>query len=79
VANYYFSQGNPGAGRQRLELVLKEYPRTLVVPETLWLLADLNMREGKSEQARELLLRLQQEFAYTEYGRRAIQRLRAQK
>jgi outer membrane protein assembly factor BamD len=79
VANYYFSQGNPSAGRQRLELVIKEYPRTLVVPEALWLLADLNMREGKTEQGRELLRRLQQEFAYTEYGRRAIQRLRAQK
>jgi outer membrane protein assembly factor BamD len=79
VANYYFSQGNPSAGRQRLELVIKEYPRTLVIPEALWLLADLNMREGKSEQARQLWLRLQQEFAYTEYGRRAIQRLRAQK
>lgn len=79
VANYYFSQGNPGAARQRLELVLKDYPRTLVMPEALWLLADLNMREGKSEIARQLLVRLQQEFAYTEYGRRAAQRLRAQK
>lgn len=79
VANYYFSQGNPSAGRQRLELVLKDYPRTLVVPEALWLLADLNMREGKGELARQLLLRLQQEFAHTEYGRRAVQRLRAQR
>ena len=79
VANYYFSQGNPKAARQRLELVIKDYPRTLVVPEALWLLAELNMREGKAELARPLLLRLQQEFAYTEYGRRAIQRLRAQK
>jgi outer membrane protein assembly factor BamD len=79
VANYYFTQGNPGAGRQRLELVIKEYPRTLVMPEALWMLAELNMREGKGDQARELLLRLQKEFAYTEYGRRATQRLRAQR
>jgi len=79
VANYYFSQGNPSAARQRLELVLKDYPRTLVVPEALWLLADLNLREGKAEIARQLLLRLQQEFAYTEFGRRAAQRLRAQR
>ena len=79
VANYYFSQGNPSAGRQRLELVIRDYPRTLVVPEALWLLADLNMREGKADLARQLLMRLQQEFSYTEYGRRAAQRLRAQK
>jgi len=79
VANYYFSQGNPSAARQRLELVLKDYPRTLVVPEALWLLADLNLREGKAEIARQLLLRLQQEFAYTEFGRRAAQRLRARR
>src|SRR5207244_8285443 len=39
VANYYFVQGNPSSARQRLELVLKDFPRTLVIPETLWLLA----------------------------------------
>jgi hypothetical protein len=49
------------------------------VPEALWLLADLNMREGKAESARQLLQRLQQEFAHTEFGRRAAQRLRAQR
>ena len=32
VANWYFTQGNPGGARQRLELILKEYPRTLVIP-----------------------------------------------
>src|SRR5207247_8663133 len=42
VATYYFNQGNPSGARQRLELVLKEYPRTLVIPEALWLLAEVN-------------------------------------
>jgi outer membrane protein assembly factor BamD len=79
VASYYYVQGNSGAARQRLELVLKDYPRTLVIPEALWLLAELNLREGKPEAARPVLLRLQQEFAHTEFGRRAIQRLRAQR
>ena len=79
VANYYFTQGNPGAARQRLELVLREYPRTLVVPEALWLLAEVNLREGKQLQARELLSRLTQEFSHTDFGRRAAQRLRAQR
>ncbi|MGH7299386.1 MAG: outer membrane protein assembly factor BamD [Candidatus Rokuibacteriota bacterium] len=79
VANYYFSQGNPGAARQRLELVLREYSRTLVVPEALWLLAEVNLREGKTVEARELLSRLHHEFGHTEFGRRAAQRLRARK
>lgn len=78
VATYYFNQGNPAAARQRLELVLKEYPRTLVVPETLWLLAEVNAREGKRDEARRLLERLAGEYSYTEFGRRAAQRLRVQ-
>jgi len=79
VANFYFNQGNPSAARQRLEQVLKEYPRTLVIPEALWLLAEVYLREGKTAEARELLVRLESEFAYTEFGRRAVQRLRAQR
>ena len=78
VATYYFNQGNPSAARQRLELVLKEYPRTLVIPEALYLLAEVNLREGKTEEASGLLRRLSSEFAHTEWGRRAVQRLRAQ-
>lgn len=79
VANYYFTQGNPSAARQRLELVLKDYARTLVVPEALWLLAEVNLREGQLDKARELLQRLQGEFPYTEFGRRAAARLAAQR
>jgi outer membrane protein assembly factor BamD len=79
VATYYFRQGNPGGARQRLEIVLKDYPRTLVVPETLFLLADLNFHEGKNGEAVDLLRRLASEFPHTEWGRRATQRLRAQR
>jgi outer membrane protein assembly factor BamD len=79
VATYYFNQGNPGGARQRLELVLKEYPRTLVVPEALWLLAEVNFREGRDSAGRDLLLRLADEYPYTEFGRRAGARLRAQR
>jgi outer membrane protein assembly factor BamD len=79
VANYYFTQGNPRAARQRLELVLKEYPRTLVIPETLWLLAEVNAVEGRNAEATALLRRLSGEFAFTEWGRRATQRLSAQR
>ena len=79
IATYYFNQGNPSGARQRLELVLKEYPRTLVVPEALWLLAEVNFREGREGAGRELLLRLADEYHYTEFGRRAGARLRAQR
>lgn len=79
VATYYYNQGNPGGARQRLELVLKEYPRSLVVPEALWLLAEVNLREGRDKEARELLRRLAEEYAYTDFGRRAGVRLRAQR
>jgi outer membrane protein assembly factor BamD len=79
VATYYFNQANPGAARQRLELILKEYPRTLVVPETLFLLAEVHSREGRSGEATDLLRRLAAEFPHTEWGRRAAQRLAAQR
>src|SRR5204862_128563 len=70
VANYYFTQGNATAARQRLEAVLKEYPRSLVVPEALFLLAEANMREGKPSEANDAFRRLAGEFPYTEWGRR---------
>lgn len=79
VANYYFTQGNPSSARQRLELVLKEYPRTLVIPEALFMLADVNFHEGKNPEAVQLLRRLSEEYGHTEFGRRAVQRLRAQR
>ncbi|MBI1733687.1 MAG: outer membrane protein assembly factor BamD [Candidatus Rokubacteria bacterium] len=79
VATYYFNQGNRSGARQRLELVLKDYPRTLVVPETLYLLAEVNFHEGKNAEAVGLLRRLSSEFPHTEWGRRAAQRLSAQR
>src|SRR3990170_1679811 len=79
VANYYFTQGNRSSARQRLELVLKEYPRTLVIPEALFMLAEVNFHEGKNAEAVQLLRRLSEEYGYTEFGRRAVQRLRAQR
>ena len=79
VATYYFNQGNPSAARQRLELVLREYPRTLVIPETLYLLATVNLREGRDADGIELLRRLTREFGYTEWGKRATEQLSARR
>jgi outer membrane protein assembly factor BamD len=77
VAGYYFNQGNPSAARQRLEFVLKEYPRTLVIPETLYTLAEVNIAEGKTREAADLFRQCANEYGYTDWGKRAVQRLRA--
>ena len=79
VATYYYNQGNFTAARQRVELVLRDYPRTLVVPEALWLLAEAHQRDGRPADARPALLRLQAEFPHTDFGRRASQRLAVQR
>jgi outer membrane protein assembly factor BamD len=77
VATYYLNQGNPSAARSRLELVLKEYPRTLVIPETLYTLAEVNFSEGRAQEAVDLLRRCANDYPYTDWGRRAALRLRA--
>ena len=59
--------------------MLRDYPRSLVVPEALFLLADVNLHEGKRAEAVTLLRRLSDEYGYTDFGRRAAQRLRAQR
>ena len=80
VAAYNIQQQNNVVGaRQRLEKVLKEYSRTLVVPEAMFMLAEISFREGKTDEAVSLLRRLESEYGYTDFGRRAAVRLRAQR
>jgi outer membrane protein assembly factor BamD len=79
VAAYYLNQGNPGGARQRLEKVIKDYPRAPVMPEALWLLADVNFSEGRDKEAVDLLRQVANDYSYTEWGKRAAQRLRAQR
>ncbi len=76
VATYYINQGNPSAARQRLEKVIKEYPRTLVIPEALYRLGDVYAVDGRTQEAQETFRRCADEYAYTEWGRRAAQRLK---
>lgn len=75
VAAYYINQGNPGAARQRLEKVVKDYPRTLVIPEALFRLAEVYSTDGRGEDAQRVLRQLADEYPYTEWGKRAAQRL----
>jgi outer membrane protein assembly factor BamD len=78
VAAYYLeNENNPVAARQRLEGVLKNYPRSLVIPEAMYRLADINAREGKTDEAQQLFKKLSNEYPYTEWGRRAGLRLQA--
>jgi outer membrane protein assembly factor BamD len=77
VAVYYVNQGNRTAARQRLEGLLREYPRTLVVPEALFRLAELQAQVGQAREATEGYRRLAEEFAHTEWGRRAARHLNA--
>ncbi len=79
VAAYYMNQGNPSGARQRLEKVVKEFPRAPVMPEALSLLADVNFSEGRDKEALALLRQVANDYSYTEWGKRAAQRLRAQR
>lgn len=76
VASYYLAQGNTIAARQRLEGVLKEYPRTLIIPEALFRLGEVYSADGRPQDAQETFRRVADEYSYTEWGRRAAQRLR---
>src|SRR5262249_41461843 len=76
VASYYLNQGNPAAARQRLETVIKTYPNTLIVPEALYRLGEVYAGEGRAQEAQEAFRRLATEYSYTEWGRRAAQRLK---
>ena len=77
VASYYLNQGNTIAARQRLEGVIKEFPRTLVIPEALFRLGEVYYGRRQAPRTRsELFRRLADEYPYTEWGRRAAQRLR---
>ncbi len=77
VASYYLNQGNPAAARQRLENVIKNYPRTLVIPEALYRLGEVYTGDGRTQEAKETFKRVATEYSYTEWGRRAAQRLKA--
>jgi len=79
VAAWYIGQGNPSGARPRLEKVIKDYPRAPVIPEALSLLADVNFSEGRTSEALVLLRQVASEYGYTEWGKRAAQRLRAQR
>ena len=76
VASYYMNQGNNSAARQRLEGVVKTYPRTLVIPEALFRLAEVYAADGRPRDAQDTFRRLADEYSHTEWGRRAAQRLR---
>ena len=76
VATYYLNQGTPVAARQRLEQLLKDYPRSLVIPEALFRLGEVYAIEGRAQDSQDAFRRVSDEYPFTEWGRRAAQRLR---
>ena len=76
VATYYLNQGTPVAARQRLEQLLKDYPRSLVIPEALYRLGEVYAIEGRAQDSQNAFRRVSDEYPFTEWGRRAAQRLR---
>src|SRR5215470_561484 len=76
VASYYLNQGNTIAARQRLEAVIKEYPRTLVIPEALFRLGEVYTADGRTAEATDAFRKCAADYGYTEWGRRAAQRLK---
>ena len=77
VATYYINQGNPAAARQRLEKVVKDYPNTLVIPEALYRLGEVYAGDGRVQDAQQTFRRVATDYSFTEWGRRAGQRLKA--
>ncbi len=75
VATYYINQGSPAAARPRLEGVIRDYPRTLVMPEALFRLGEVNTALGRRQEAQEAFQRVATEYSFSEWGRRAAQRL----
>lgn len=75
VASYYAKQGNLVGARQRLQVLLKDHPGTLVVPEALYLRAEIDAQEGRTDEAVKTFRQLADEYSYTEWGRRAAERL----
>lgn len=75
VAQYYYDRGQYAAALQRLEAILKDYPRERqVLPGTLYLLGEIHFREGRRAEATRAVQRLVDEFPDSEWARRARQR-----
>ena len=74
VAEYYVKQRSYAAALQRLEVILRDYPRAPVIPQTLYLQGDALFRLGQPEEAAKPIRRLVEEFGHTEWARRAYQR-----
>lgn len=75
VASYYAKQGNLVGARQRIQTLLKDYAGTLVIPEALYLLAEIDVQEGQTDEATKSFRQVADEYPYTEWGRRAAERL----
>ena len=56
--------------------MIKNYPRTLIIPEALFRLGEVYAADGRARESQETFRRLAEEYPYTEWGRRAAQQLK---
>ncbi len=75
VAQYYYDREQYAGAVQRLEVILKDYPRQMeVLPAVLYLLGEIHFREGRQAEAARVIQRLVDEYPSSEWARRALQR-----
>lgn len=74
VADYYVRRSNHQGALQRYDVILKEYGRTAVAPQALFLKAEALIQLGRTEEAASTLKRLVEEYPATEWARRARER-----
>ena len=60
----------------RSRRVTEPASRTLVIPEALYRLGEVYALDGRTQEAQGAFRRLVAEYSYTEWGRRAAERLR---
>ena len=73
VADYYTKRANLAAAVQRYDAVLKDYPRTAVAPQALYLKIDALRKLGRTDEADAALQRLVEQYPASEWSRRAKQ------
>jgi outer membrane protein assembly factor BamD len=74
VADYYVKRQQWLAAIQRYDIVLKEYTRTVVVPQALFLKAEALTRLQRTDEADQAFKRLVEEYPASEWAKRARQR-----
>ena len=69
---YYYSKGNFKEARKRFDSVLKKYPQSEFIDDTLYWLGWTSYEEGKTEEALEVFRKLYTRFPESEWAQEAM-------